>query len=128
MNNTVNRGLRAEGLSRKSDESTVDRQAAKIWASSIRSALAWGRLVSLSYRAEVEALLVDSPLTSEAVITDVRHLLAHGEWGLAFDTMCSWIYEDALLITPQYHARLVAMAVEMGTPKSVERMDELLIG
>lgn len=63
---------------------------------------------------------------SEAVITDVRHLLAHGEWELAFDTMCSWIYEDALPITPQYHARLVAMAEEMGTPGSVERLDELL--
>lgn len=83
--------------------------------------------MSLSYRARVAALLEDSPLASEAVITDVRHLLSHGEEALAFDTMCSWIYEDALPITRQYHAALVAMADEMDTPRSVQRLDELLI-
>ncbi|MDX3642029.1 MafI family immunity protein [Streptomyces sp. MB09-02B] len=82
--------------------------------------------MSLSYRARVVALLGDSPLTSEAVITDVRHLLSHGEEGLAFDTMCSWIYEDALPITREYHSRLVVMADELGTPRSVRRLEELL--
>ncbi|MEU8984584.1 MafI family immunity protein [Streptomyces sp. NPDC048309] len=72
-------------------------------------------------------LLEDSPLTSEAVITDVRHLLSHGEEALAFDAMCSWIYEDALPVTCRYLARLVALADEMGTPGSVQRLDELLI-
>ncbi|WP_369360007.1 MafI family immunity protein [Streptomyces sp. cg2] len=83
--------------------------------------------MSLSYRARVVALLEESPLTTEAVITDVRHLLSHGEEALAFDTMCSWIYEDDLPITRQYHARLVAMADEMDSPRSVQRLDELLI-
>ncbi|MGV4927974.1 MafI family immunity protein (plasmid) [Streptomyces sp. BHT-5-2] len=83
--------------------------------------------MSLSHRARVVALLEESPLTTEAVITDVRHLLSHGEEALAFDTMCSWIYEDDLPITRQYHARLVAMADEMDTPRSVQRLDELLI-
>ncbi|MDX3632147.1 MafI family immunity protein [Streptomyces europaeiscabiei] len=73
------------------------------------------------------ALLEESPLTAEAVITDVRHLLSHGEEALAFDTMCSWIYEDALPITRRYHALLVAMADEMDTPRSVQRLDELLV-
>ncbi|MGC9497545.1 MafI family immunity protein [Streptomyces sp. WG7] len=82
--------------------------------------------MSLSYRAQVAALLDGSPLTSEAVITDVQHLLSHGEEGLAFDTMCSWIYEDALPITREYHARLVVMADELGTPRSVQRLEELL--
>lgn len=81
----------------------------------------------LSYRARVVALLEGSPLTAEAVITDVRHLLPHGEEALAFDAICSWIYEYALPITRQYHARLVAMADEMDTPRSVQRLDELLI-
>ncbi|MFE2145853.1 MafI family immunity protein [Streptomyces sp. NPDC059456] len=58
--------------------------------------------MSLSYRARVVALLEESPLTAEAVTTDVRHLLSHGEEALAFDTMCSWIYEDALPITRLY--------------------------
>ncbi|WP_079124778.1 MafI family immunity protein [Streptomyces lushanensis] len=73
------------------------------------------------------ALLEESPLTAEAVITDVRHLLSHGEEALAFDTMCSWIYEDALPINRQYHARLVAVADELDSPRSVQRLDELLI-
>ncbi|MFJ3624396.1 MafI family immunity protein [Streptomyces iakyrus] len=96
-------------------------------ASSIRLPTAEGQLVSLSYRARVAALLGDSPLTSEAVTTDVRDLLSHGEEAWAFDTMCSWIYEDALPLTRQYHVRLVELATEMGTPKSVRRLDELLI-
>ncbi|MFF4602799.1 MafI family immunity protein [Streptomyces sp. NPDC001339] len=83
--------------------------------------------MSLSYRARVVALLEESPLTTEAVIADVRHLLSHGEEALAFDTMCSWIYEDDLPITRQYHTRLVAMADEMDAPRSVQRLDELLI-
>ncbi|MFI9830921.1 MafI family immunity protein [Streptomyces sp. NPDC051913] len=83
--------------------------------------------MSLSWRARVAALLADSPLVSEAVITDVRHLLSHGEEELAFDTMCSWIYEDALPVTRQFHAALIAMADEMNTPRSGQRLDELLI-
>ncbi|MGW7691360.1 MafI family immunity protein [Streptomyces asiaticus] len=65
------------------------------------------------------AFLGDSPLTSEAVITDVRDLLSHGEEALAFDTMCLWIYEDALPLAWQYRARLVAPATEMGTDGTV---------
>ncbi|MGW2598015.1 MafI family immunity protein [Streptomyces klenkii] len=72
-------------------------------------------------------LLEDSPLTSEEVIADVRHLVTVGEEELAFDTMCSWIYEDVLPVTPEYHERLVAAAHELGTPKSVEKLDELIV-
>lgn len=72
------------------------------------------------------ALLEESPLTVAAVIADVRHLLAHGEWEMAFGTMCSWIYEDDLPITRQHHARLVALAEDMATPESVRGLDELL--
>lgn len=82
--------------------------------------------MSLSYRERVAALLEGSPLTSEAVVKEVRDLLSHGEEALAFDTMCSWIYEDALPLTRQYHARLVVLATELGTPTSVRRFEELL--
>ncbi|GAA4887831.1 hypothetical protein GCM10023237_01280 [Streptomyces coeruleoprunus] len=68
--------------------------------------------MSLSYRARVAALLADSPLTSEAVVTDVRDLLSHGEEALAIDTMCSWIYEDALPITREYHASLIVRLIK----------------
>ncbi len=57
----------------------------------------------------------------------MRLLLSHGEEALTFDTMCSWIYEDAPPLTRQYYASLLVMADEMHTPRSVHRLDELLI-
>ncbi|WKU04905.1 MafI family immunity protein [Micromonospora sp. HUAS LYJ1] len=76
----------------------------------------------------VSDLLEDSPLTSEEVIADVRHLMSAGEEGLAFDTMCSWIYEDILPISLAYYERLVSAAQELGTPRSVDKLDELIVG
>ncbi|KUN74945.1 MULTISPECIES: MafI family immunity protein [Streptomyces] len=77
-------------------------------------------------RALVSQLLEESPLTSEEVIADVRHLMSVGEEELAFDTMCSWIYEDSLPISSAYYERLVSTAQELGTPKSADRLDELI--
>jgi hypothetical protein len=77
-------------------------------------------------RALIYQLLVDSPLVSAGVIADVRDLMSVGEEELAFDTMCSWIYEDSLSITSAYYERLVAAAQELGTPKSINRLDELI--
>ncbi|NAS25814.1 MafI family immunity protein [Herbidospora sp. NEAU-GS84] len=77
-------------------------------------------------RALITQLLDESPLTSEEVIADVRHLMNVGEEELAFDTMCSWIYEDELSISSNYYERLVSAAQELGTPKSVEKLDELI--
>jgi hypothetical protein len=44
--------------------------------------------------------------------------LSDSEEVLAFDMMCSWLRKDAPPVTRQYHARSVAMADEIGTPKS----------
>jgi hypothetical protein len=77
-------------------------------------------------RALISQLLDDSPLVSAAVIADVRHLMSVGEEELAFDTMCSWIYEDSLPITSAYYERLVTAAQELGAPKSMNRLDELI--
>ena len=78
------------------------------------------------YRALIEALLADSPITSVKVIGDVRELLDAGEQGLAFNTLCSWIYEDALSIDPAYHRRLSEIADEMDSRALVERLRELI--
>lgn len=75
----------------------------------------------------VLGLLDDSPLTSEDVIADVRHLMAVGEEELAFRTMCSWIYEDALPISREYYSRLFSAAGELRELKSVEKLDELIV-
>ncbi|TVL93662.1 MafI family immunity protein [Streptomyces sp. SAJ15] len=79
-------------------------------------------------RSLISQLLEESPLTSEEVIADVHHLMNVGEEELAFDTMCSWIYEDSLPISSNYYERLVVAAQELGTPKSTERLDELVEG
>ncbi|MEU9917771.1 MafI family immunity protein [Streptomyces sp. NPDC051001] len=77
-------------------------------------------------RALISQLLEESPLTSDEVIADVRHLMSVGEEELAFDTMCSWIYEDSLPISSDYYGRLVSTAQELGNPKSADRLDELV--
>jgi hypothetical protein len=55
-----------------------------------------------------------------------RHLMAVGEEELAFDTMCSWIYEDSLPITLDYYQHLVAAAQDLNTPSSTAKLDELI--
>ncbi|MET9107390.1 MafI family immunity protein [Streptomyces zhihengii] len=74
----------------------------------------------------MSALLADSPITSEAVISDIRQLLSSNEDRLAFATLCLSIYEDSLPLTRQYHAKLVILAAEMGTSRAARRLDELL--
>ena len=78
------------------------------------------------HRALVSGLLADSPLTSESVIEDVHHLMAVGEERLAFDTMCAWIYEDALEISERFYVRLVATARVLDSMRSVEKLGELV--
>jgi hypothetical protein len=74
----------------------------------------------------ISQLLVESPLTSDDVVADVNHLMSVGEEELAFDTMCSWIYEESLSITSDYYRRLVAAGQELGTPKSTDKLEELI--
>lgn len=76
--------------------------------------------------AELEALLADSPITRASVISDVREYMQAGEIGLAFDTLCTWLYEDTLPITRTYHARLAAVAEEVYCQESMEKLDELI--
>lgn len=77
-------------------------------------------------QSEIENLLNDSPITIDSVIEDVRDLLTAGELPLAFDTMCSWIYEDELTISKEYHNRLLMASKEMGSRALVERLYEMV--
>lgn len=78
------------------------------------------------YYVQLEALLTDSPITRDSVTTDVRDLMTAGEFALAFDTMCSWIYDDSLPVEREYHARLVAAAETLGSRELVTRIGELV--
>lgn len=75
-------------------------------------------------KAEILRLLNESPIASDEVIQLVREFVHVGEEGLAFDTLCSWIYEDDLPISRSYHQRLVELAPEVGMEESLNGLDE----
>ncbi|MFF7897244.1 MafI family immunity protein [Streptomyces sp. NPDC088817] len=72
------------------------------------------------YRSVIAELLNDSPITRGEVVRNVREFLVVGEYALAFDTLCEWIYEDDLTISPAYHERLRQLAEDMNAVKLVE--------
>lgn len=76
------------------------------------------------YRSAIAELLDDSPITRREVIRNVREFLTVGEYALAFDTLCEWIYEDDLTISPAYHERLRQLAEDMNSVKLVEDLRE----
>ncbi|MYR57312.1 MafI family immunity protein [Streptomyces sp. SID625] len=55
-------------------------------------------------------------------------LLVVGEFALAFDTMCSWIYEYELSIGEECHERLVRLSRDLGSRDLITRMRELVTG
>ncbi|MFB6844787.1 MafI family immunity protein [Streptomyces sp. NPDC056373] len=83
---------------------------------------------AVEYAAKIEELLEESPITAPSVAVDVRDLLVAGEFALAFDTMCSWIYEDELSISEEYYGRLVRLSAELGSRDLIARMRELVTG
>jgi hypothetical protein len=72
-------------------------------------------------------LLADSPIVRELVIADVLLLVKVGEEHLAFDTMCSWLFEDDLVINRAYYDRLLAAAEVLHALESIRRLDELIL-
>ena len=78
-------------------------------------------------QADILSLLEDSPITSSDVRTDVRELVQVGEIGLAFDTLCSWIFEDSLAISRPFYERLKELADDLEEQSAVGRLDELIV-
>lgn len=78
-------------------------------------------------QADILSLLEDSPITSGDVRTDVRELVQVGEIGLAFDTLCSWIFEDSLPISRPFYERLRELGNDLEQQSAVDRLDELLV-
>ncbi|MGW6396328.1 MafI family immunity protein [Streptomyces sp. NPDC055103] len=83
---------------------------------------------AVEYATKIEDLLEESPITAPSVAVDVRDLLTAGEFALAFDTMCSWIYEDELSISEEYYERLVRLSEDLGSHDLIARMRELVTG
>lgn len=80
----------------------------------------------MRYRTELVSLLEEAHLASGGGAKAVRELLQAGEFALAFDTLCSWIYEDDVPVAPAYYARLQQMSAEMGSKDLVESIFELV--
>lgn len=78
-------------------------------------------------QADILAVLADSPIASDPVAEDIKELVRVGQIGLAFDTLCSWLYEDALPISRPFHKRLVSLAWALEEPTSVDQLGELVV-
>ena len=78
------------------------------------------------YAAAIKQLLEESPISTPSVIVDVHDLVAVGEYDPAFHVMCSWIYEDDLPISAEFHRRLVHLSAELGSRDLVAAMSELV--
>lgn len=81
---------------------------------------------SEQYTAAIEKLMEESPISALSIAVDVRDLLTAGEFSLAFDTMCSWIYEDELPISEAYYRRLVQLSENLGSRDLISKMCELV--
>ncbi|TLP62117.1 MafI family immunity protein [Microbispora triticiradicis] len=79
-----------------------------------------------SIRSAILELLDASPVNSVMVRGDIRESVAAGEVGLAFDTLCSWIYEDSLPISTSYHHKLATLADDLDMQHWIARLDELV--
>lgn len=78
-------------------------------------------------QADILNLLRDSPIVDIKVGADIKELVHVGEIGLAFDTLCSWLYEDSLPISTSFFERLQQLSRELDAPESMERLHELVI-
>jgi hypothetical protein len=78
-------------------------------------------------QADILTLLDQSPITSSDVRRDVRELVQVGEVALAFDTLCSWLFEDSLAISQSFYERLRVLADDLEEQSAVERLDELVV-
>ncbi|GLW91214.1 MafI family immunity protein [Actinokineospora globicatena] len=76
--------------------------------------------------AEILALLKASPITRESVRRDVVELVHAGEPGLAFECLCSWLYEDELPLTRKYYERLLPVAEFLDVPHAIKKLIELV--
>lgn len=65
-------------------------------------------------------------MASREVIDDIRESVGAGEVGIAFDTLCSWIYEDELPISRPYYERLAALGSELDSEGILGRLAELV--
>lgn len=75
---------------------------------------------------EVKNLLKDSPLSCPQAIESVEDMIVGGEYNLAFDNLCSWIYEDNLPITHSYYERLRNASVYLGSQDLIEGIRTLI--
>ncbi|MFI5494258.1 MafI family immunity protein [Actinoplanes sp. NPDC051859] len=77
-------------------------------------------------QADILAVLRDSPIVRDSVVANVREFVQVGEIGHAFDTLCSWLYEDELPISRALYQRLSTLSAQLEMPEPMDRLDELI--
>lgn len=78
-------------------------------------------------QADIITLLADSPITSRDAIDDIRESVRAGEISIAFDTLCSSIFEQSLSISHKFYTRLSILATEIEETDAMDGLDELII-
>lgn len=78
------------------------------------------------YRTTIISLVHDSPIVATDIVRDILETVQAGEYEIAFDTLCSWIYEDELSISREYYDRLVRFSAEVGCEEQASRLQELV--
>lgn len=76
---------------------------------------------------ELRSLVDESPIADQRTLTLIRESAAAGEAGIAFDTLCSWIVDGDLPVTPEYYVRLRDLSEVLGAEDLVRLMSSLVI-
>jgi hypothetical protein len=79
-------------------------------------------------QSDLVKLLLDSKIDRPEVVEDVKQSINAGEVLLAFETICSWIYEDSISLTLGYFRRLTELSEVISAQKVVERLADLVEG
>ncbi|GAA3014518.1 MafI family immunity protein [Actinokineospora diospyrosa] len=77
-------------------------------------------------QAGIMELLAESPITSADVRQDIKESVYAGELDIAFDTLCSWIYEDSLPISRAFHAKAMAQYKYLNQSLAADKLVELI--
>lgn len=78
-------------------------------------------------RNEIAALLSEVPELPQTDKDNILMFLENGEWGMAFDSFCSQVYENDIVISGQLYARIEEIGLKMEMENSTWKFLKELI-
>lgn len=76
---------------------------------------------------ELKAVAEASPISDQSTLEFIRETASAGEYGIAFNTLRSWIVEDDLAVTNEYYQRIRDLSEILGAAPLVDLMSQLVI-